>query len=100
MARTLIIGPVVGIGLGLWTTGGAVVPGAVVPAEATRVVADPNAAHRPVSAGGARVLTPPALTDVVAPLVLAALCGTAAAFFSARPRHSMRPRVVRRRTRG
>ena len=95
MARTLIIGPVVGVGLGLWTTGGA-----VVPAEATRVVADPNAAHRPVSAGGARVLTPPALTDVVAPLVLAALCGTAAAFFSARPRHSMRPRVVRRRTRG
>src|SRR2546423_15507633 len=90
MARNLIIGPVVGIGRGLWTTGGA-----VVPAEATRVVADPNAGHRPVSAGGARVLMPPALTDVVAPLILAALCGTAAAFFSARPRHSMRPRVVR-----
>jgi hypothetical protein len=95
MARTLIIGPVVGIGLGLWATGGA-----AVPAEARRVVVDPNAAHRPGSAGGDRVLTPPALTDVVAPLVLAALCGTAAAFFSARPRPAMRPRVARRRTRG
>jgi hypothetical protein len=93
-ARTLIIGPVVGIGLGLWATGAA-----AVPAEATRVIADPNAAHRPGS-GGDSVLTPPALTDVVAPLALAALSGTAAAFFSARPRHSVRPRVARRRTRG
>ena len=94
MARTLIIGPVVGIGLGLWAT-----MGAAVPVEATRVSVNPTAAHRPVS-GDAKVLTPPALTDVVAPLVLAALCGTAAAFFSARPRHSMRSRVRRRHTRG
>ena len=94
MARTLIVGPVVGIGLGLWVTAGG-----AVPAEATRVIGNPNAAHRPVSAGGDRVLTPPALTDVVAPLVLAALCGTAAAFFSPRPRYSLRPRVARRRTR-
>ena len=95
MARTLIIGPVVGIGLGLWAT-----VDDAVPAEATRVIVAPTAAHRPASAAGDRVMTPPALTDVVAPLVLAALCGTAAAFFSARPRHSLRPRVARRRTRG
>ena|SRR5437764_3433916 len=95
MAHTLLIGPVVGIGLGLWAT-----VGAAVPAEAKRVIGDPTAAHRPVSVGGDRMITPPALTDVVAPLILAALCGTAAAFFSARPRHSIGPRVARRRTRG
>src|SRR5919201_5826277 len=94
MARTLIIGPVVGIGLGLWAT-----MGAAVPVEATRVSVNPTAAHRPVS-GDAKVLTPPALTDVVAPLVLAALCGTAAALFSAGPRRGARARLPGRHGRG
>jgi hypothetical protein len=34
------------------------------------------------------MLTLPALGDIVAPLVLAALCGAAVAFFSAGPRQS------------
>ena len=95
MARTLIIGPVVGIGLGLWATAGA-----AVPAEPTLGTVDPTAAHHPVSGAGDRILTPPALTDVVAPLVLAALCGTAAAIFSTRRRSPLRrPRVAPRHAR-
>jgi hypothetical protein len=90
-ARALLIGPVVG--LGLWATASAAVP------AAPTVIVEPTAAPPPASEGGPEVLLPPALTDVVAPLVLAALCGTAAAFFSPRPRYSLRPRVARRRTR-
>src|SRR3989442_2949457 len=75
-ARASLIGPVVGLGL-------CATASAAVPAEPTPVVVEPIAAHPPASEGGAEVLTPPALADVVAPLVLAALCATAVALFSA-----------------
>lgn len=91
-ARALLIGPVVGLGL-------CATASAAVPAEPTPVVVEPIAAHPPASEGGAEVLTPPALADVVAPLVLAALCATAVALFSAGPRRAARARIRRRRGR-
>ena len=91
-ARALLIGPVVG--LGLWATASAAVP------AAPTVIVEPTAAPPPASEGGPEVLLPPALTDVVAPLVLAALCGTAAALFSAGPRRGARARLPGRHGRG
>jgi len=46
------------------------------------------------------MLTLPVLGDIVAPLVLAALCGAAMAFFSGGPRASERVHLTRRRARG
>ena len=91
--RALVIGPVVV--LALWVTGVAAAPG-----EPTQVVADPIAAPPPASAEAASMLTLPVLADIVAPLVLAALCGAAVAFFSAGPRQTARARTARRRWRG
>ena len=90
--RALVSGPVVG--LALWVTAVAAAPG-----EPTRAVADPIAARPPASAQAASVLTLPVFVDIVAPLVLAALCGVAAAFFSAGPRQTARARGGRRRGR-
>ena len=42
----------------------------------------------------------PVLGDIVAPLVLAALCGAAMAFFSAGPRETVRAGAPRRQGRG
>ena len=91
--RALVIGPVVM--LALWGTAVA-----AAPAEPTPAVADPIAARPPASAGAASMLTPPVLADIVAPLVLAALCGAAVAFFSGGPRQTARARPARRRLRG
>src|SRR3989442_13959632 len=87
--RALVIGPVVV--LALWVTAVAAAPG-----EPTPVVADPIAATPPASAETARMLTLPALADIVAPVVLAALCGATVALFSARPRRTARARSARR----
>ena len=91
--RALVIGPVVV--LALWVTAVAAAPG-----EPTPAVADPIAARPPASAETARMLTLPALADIVAPVVLAALCGATVALFSARPRKTARARGARRRGRG
>jgi hypothetical protein len=91
--RALIIGPIVV--LALW--GGAA---AAAPAAPTPAVEDPIAARPPAPAGAASSLTLPMLGDIVTPLVLAALCGTAVAFFSARPHQTARVRLARRRWRG
>src|SRR2546430_12313494 len=88
--RALVIGPVVV--LALWVTAVAAAPG-----EPTPAVADPIAAGPPASAETARMLTLPALADIVAPVVLAALCGATVALFSARPRRTARARSARRR---
>ena len=90
--RALIIGPIVV--LALW--GGAA---AAAPAEPTPAVEDPIAARPPAPAGAASRLTLPVLGDIVAPLVLAALCGAAMTFFSAGPRQTARVRLTRRRAR-
>jgi len=90
--RALVIGPVVV--LALWVTAVA------APGEPTPAVADPIAAGPPASAETARMLTLPALVDIVAPVVLAALCGATVALFSARPRRTARARSARRRGRG
>jgi len=81
--RALVIGPVVV--LALWVTA---------------VAAAPIAAGPSASAETARMLTLPALADIVAPVVLAALCGATVALFSARPRRTARARSARRRGRG
>jgi len=91
--RALIVGPIVV--LALWGGAAAAAPGAPTPG-----VGDPIAARPPAPAGAASVLTPPALGDIVAPLVLAGLCGAAVAFFSGRPRQTARVRLTRRRARG
>ena len=91
--RALVIGLVVV--LALWVTAVAVAPG-----EPTPAVADPIAARPPASAEAASVLTLPVLGDIVAPLVLAALCGAAVAFFSAGPRQTVRAGAPRRHGRG
>jgi len=91
--RALINGLIVV--LALW--GGAA---AAAPAEPTPAVGDPIAARPPAPAGTASRLTLPVLGDIVAPLVLAALCGTAMAVFSAGPRHTARVSLTRRRSRG
>jgi len=70
------------------------------PAEPTPAVGDPIAARPPAPAGTASVLTLPVLGDIVAPLVLAALCGAAMAFFSAGPRETVRAGAPRRQGRG
>ena len=70
------------------------------PAEPRPAVVEPIAAHPPASAEAAEVLTLPFLADIVAPLALAALCGTAVAFFSAGRRHTARPGASGRRRRG
>jgi hypothetical protein len=88
--RALINGLIVV--LALW--GGAA---AAAPAEPTPAVGDPIAARPPAPAGTASRLTLPVLGDIVAPLVLAALCGTAMAVFSAGPRQTARVRLARRR---
>ena len=96
MTRTgwaLSIGPIVV--LALW--GGAA---AAAPAEPTPAVGEPIAARPPAPAGAASMLTLPVLGDIVAPLVLAALCGAAMAFFSGGPRASERVHLTRRRARG
>jgi hypothetical protein len=96
MTRTgwaLIIGPIVV--LKLW--GGAA---AAAPGEPTPAVVDPIAARPPAPAEAASVLTLPVLGDIVAPLVLAALCGAAVAFFSAGPRQTVRAGAPRRHGRG
>jgi len=89
-ARARVIGQVVG--LGVWATAGA-----AVRTEPTPVDVQPIAVRRPASAGLGEALTLPALADVVAPLVLAALFGTVAAWVSAGPRHTARARDARRR---
>jgi hypothetical protein len=91
-ARALVIGPAVG--LGSWATAVAAAPAASTPVDAK-----PIAAHRPASAGLGEALTLPVLSDVVAPLVLAALFGTVAAWVSAGPRQTARARDARRRRR-
>ena len=91
--RALIIGPIVV--LALW--GGAA---AAAPAEPTPAVGDPIAARPPAPAGAASMLTLPVLGDIVAPLVLAGLCGAAVAFFSGGPRQTARVRLTRQRARG
>ncbi|PYO51652.1 MAG: hypothetical protein DMD84_12220 [Candidatus Rokuibacteriota bacterium] len=91
--RALVIGPVVVLGLSLTAV-------AAAPAEPRPAVVEPIAAHPPASAEAAEVLTLPFLADIVAPLVLAALCGTAVAFFSAGRRHTARPGASGRRRRG
>ena len=96
MTRTgwaLSIGPIVV--LALW--GGAA---AAAPAEPTPAVGDPIAARPPAPAGAASMLTLPVLGDIVAPLVLAALCGAAVAFCSAGPRQTARAGAPRRPGRG
>jgi hypothetical protein len=96
MTRTgqaLVIGPVVVLGLSLTAV-------AAAHAEPTPAVAEPIATHPPGSDGAARMLTLPGLAEIVAPLALAALCGTAVAFFSAGPRHAARAGATRRRARG
>ena len=90
--RALVIGPVVVLALCLTAV-------AAAQAEPTPGVADPTAAGPPASAEAVSVLTLPVLADIVAPLVLAALCGVAVTFFSAGPRHTARARVARRRAR-
>jgi len=45
------------------------------------------------------MLTLPVVADMVEPLVLAALCAAALAFFSAGPRQAARARLARRRQR-
>lgn len=91
--RALVIGPVV-TALALWATALA-----AAPAEPTPGVADPSAAGPPASAGVARMITLPMVADIVGPLVLAAICGAAMAFFSNGPRQTARARVPRRRWR-
>ena len=73
---------------------------AAAPAEPTPAVGDPIAARPPAPAGTASVLTLPVLGDIVAPLVLAALCGAAMAFFSAGPRETVKAGAPRRHGRG
>src|ERR1700716_2266930 len=73
--RALIIGPIVV--LALWEGAAA-----AAPAEPTPAVEDPIAARPPAPAGTASMLTLPVLGDIVAPLVLAALCAAAVAFFT------------------
>ena len=73
---------------------------AAAPGAPTPGVGDPIAARPPAPAGAASVLTPPALGDIVAPLVLAGLCGAAVAFFSGGPRQTARVRPARQRARG
>jgi hypothetical protein len=96
-AQVLLIGLMIGLGMfGEWVTGVA-----AVPSEQLVVAEDPSAAPRPASDD--RVLTPPAIADLVAPLALAAICGTALALFSPvlgrAGRHSTRARFARRRAR-
>jgi hypothetical protein len=91
--RALVIGRVVVLGLSLTAV-------AAVPAEPRPVVVESIAAHPPGSEGAARVLTLPGLADLVAPLALAALCGTAVAFFSAGRRPAARAGALRRSGRG
>ena len=91
--RALIIGPIVV--LALWGGAAAAAPGAPTPG-----VGDPIAARPPAPAGAASMLTLPVLGDIVAPLVLAALCGAAMAFFSAGPRETVRAGAPRRQGRG
>jgi hypothetical protein len=91
-ARALVIGSIVG--LGLWAVAVAAVPDVPTP-----VVEEPIAAHPPASAGLGELMTLPVVGEVVAPLLLAALCGTAAACFSAWPGHAAGVRVARRRRR-
>jgi hypothetical protein len=45
------------------------------------------------------MITLPMVADIVGPLVLAAICGAAMAFFSNGPRQTARARVPRRRWR-
>ena len=73
---------------------------AAAPAEPTPAVGDPIAARPPAPAGAASMLTLPVLGDIAAPLVLAALCGAAVAFFSAGPRQTARTGAPRRHGRG
>ena len=90
--RALVIGQVVVLAFALWT-----MAVAADPVEPTRGVADLTAAAPPASAGAVSpMLTLPVLADIVEPLVLAALCGAALAFFSGGPRHTARARVRRR----
>jgi|SRR5689334_23387333 hypothetical protein len=97
-AQVLLIALMIGVGMfGEWVTGVAAVPSE----SPLPVVEDPSAAPRPASDD--RVLTPPAIADLVAPLALAAICGTALALFSPvlgrAGRHSARARFARRRAR-
>ena len=95
--RALINGLIVGLIVVLALRGGTA---GAAPAEPTPAVGDPIAAHPPAPAGAASRLTLPVLGDIVAPLVLAAVCGAAMAFFSAGPRQTARVRLARRRWRG
>jgi hypothetical protein len=93
--RALVTGPVVAA-LALWVAAAAV----AAPAEPTPPGEPPSAARPAASAAAASAMLPlPALTDIVGPLVLAAICGAAMAFFSTGPRQRARARVTRRRRR-
>ena len=98
-AQVLLTGLIIGLGVfGLWVMGAA-----AVPTEPTLVGSDPSAAPRLAPDADDRVLTPPAVADLVAPLALAAICGTALALFSPAigrvGRHAARTRLARRRWR-
>ena len=92
--RALVTSPIAV--LALWAT----VVAAAQP-EPSRGAADQIAARPPASAGaGSPMLSlPPILAEIVQPLVLAALCGAALAFFSAGPRQAVKARLPRRRWR-
>jgi hypothetical protein len=94
-ARALATGPVAVL-LVLWVTVAVAAPG-----EPTRHGVEPTAARPPVTVavGSPAMLTLPVLADILEPLVLAAICGAALAFFSAGPRQTARARVPRRRWR-